>query len=67
MSSTSRHRIIFRLRTGAGIMEADHHQVTTVFTVQQPLHHRHSTNRVLSLANDEMRCDCTFVDDGNIS
>ena len=31
---------------GAGIMEADHRQVTTVFTVQPSLHHRHWTNRV---------------------
>ena len=31
---------------GAGIMEADDRQVTTVFTVQPPFHHRHSTNRV---------------------
>ena len=31
---------------GAGIMEADDRQVTTVFTVQQSVHHRHSTNRV---------------------
>ena len=32
--------------SGAGIMEADDHQVTTVFTVQPSFHHRHSTNRV---------------------
>ena len=31
---------------GAGIMEADHRQMTTVFTVQPSFHHRHSTNRV---------------------
>ena len=31
---------------GAGIMEADDHQVTTVFTVQPSFHHRDSTNRV---------------------
>ena len=31
---------------GAGIMEADDRQVTTVFTVQPSFHHRHSTNRV---------------------
>ena len=31
---------------GAGIMEADDHQVTTVFTVQPSFHHRHSTNPV---------------------
>ena len=31
---------------GAGIMEADDHQVTTVFTVQRSFHNRNSTNRV---------------------
>ena len=31
---------------GASIMEAYDRQVTTVFTVQQSFHHRHSTNRV---------------------
>ena len=31
---------------GAGIMEADDRQVTTVFTVQPLFHHRQSTNRV---------------------
>ena len=31
---------------GAGIMEADDRQVTTVFTVQPRFHHRRSTNRV---------------------
>ena len=31
---------------GAGIMEADDRQVTTVFTVQLSFYHRHSTNRV---------------------
>ena len=31
-------------RSGAGIMEADDRQVTTVFTVQPSFHHRHSTN-----------------------
>ena len=31
---------------GAGIMEADDRQVTTVFTVQPSVHHRHSTNPV---------------------
>ena len=34
------------LAPGAGIMEADDRQVTTVFTVQTSFHHRHSTNRV---------------------
>ena len=33
-------------RPGAGIMEADDRQVTTVFTVQPSFHHRHSTHRV---------------------
>ena len=31
---------------GAGIMEADYRQVTTVFTDQPSFHHRHSTKRV---------------------
>ena len=31
---------------GAGIMEADDRQVTTVFTVQPSFHHWHSSNRV---------------------
>ena len=34
-------------RPGVGIMEADDRQVTTVFSVQPSLHHRHSTNGVL--------------------
>ena len=34
------------MQTGDDIMEADDHQVTTVFTVQPSFHHRHSTNRV---------------------
>ena len=32
--------------SGAGIMEADDRQVTTVLTVQPSFHHLHSTNRV---------------------
>ena len=60
-------------RSGAGIMEADDRQVTTVFTVQPSFHHRHSTNRVSWSVTivivgerfaDEVRCDCTFSDDG---
>ena len=31
---------------GAGIMEANDRQVTTVFTIPMSFHHRHSTNRV---------------------
>ena len=31
---------------GAGIMEADDRQMSTVFTVQPSFHHWHSTNRV---------------------
>ena len=31
---------------GVGIMEADDHQVTTVFTIQPSFHYRHSTNQV---------------------
>ena len=33
-------------KPGAGIMEADYRQVTTIFTVQPSFHHLHSTNRV---------------------
>ena len=60
---------LFR-RSGAGIMEADDRKVTTFFTV------RHSTigtrqteyhEALPSSANDEVRCDCTFADDGNAS
>ena len=52
-----------------GVMEADDRQVTTVFTVN-----RHSTigtrqteyhEALPSSANDEVRCDDTFADDGN--
>ena len=32
--------------SGAGIMEADDRQVTTVFTGQPSFHHRHSTNPI---------------------
>ena len=34
------------MRIGAGIMEANDRQVTTVFTAQPSFHHRHSTNQV---------------------
>ena len=47
-------------------MEADNCQVTTV---QPSFHHRRSTNgvsrRLPSSANDAVRCDCMFADDGN--
>ena len=33
-------------KPGAGIMEADDRQVTTVFTVQSSFHRRHTTHRV---------------------
>ena len=33
------------IRSGAGIMEADDRQVTTVFTVQPSFHHRHCTRQ----------------------
>ena len=47
LSGVWRYRISARIgRPGAGIMEADDRQVTTVFTVQPSFHHRHSTNRV---------------------
>ena len=52
-------------------MEADDRQVTTVFTVQpsftigtqQTEYHE----ALPSSANGEVRCDCTFADDGNAS
>ena len=56
------------IKPGAGIMEADDRQVTTVFTVQPSFHHRHSTNRVsrnVSPVNGEVGFDCTSPDDGN--
>ena len=43
-------------------MEADDRQVTTVFTVQTEY-----PETLPSSANDEVRCDCTFADDGNAS
>ena len=53
-------------------MEADDRQVTTNFTVQPSFHQRYLTNgeyneTLPSSANDEVRCDCTFADDGNAS
>ena len=62
-------------RPGAGIMEADDRQMTTVFAVQ-PSFHYHSTigtrqteyhEALPSSVNDAVRCDCTFADDGNAS
>ena len=41
-----RQRNVRTVQPGAGIMEADDRQVTTVFIVQPSFHHRHSTNRV---------------------
>ena len=53
---------------GAGIMQADDRQMTTVFTVQPLFHHRHSTNRVLpSSANVQSHFTSLFDDDGNAS
>ena len=53
--------VLFCFCPRAGIMEADGHQVTTVFTVQPSFHHRHSTNQyheaLPSSANNEVRCD----------
>ena len=57
--------------SGAGIMEADDRQVTTVFTVQPSnTFGTRKTEYHEALpwsANDEVRCDCTFADDGNAS
>ena len=53
------------LKSGASIMEADDHQITTVFTIgtrQTEYHEALPTS-----ANDEVRCDCTFAGDGNAS
>ena len=55
---------------GAGIMEANDRQLTTVSQSN-----RHSTDTrqtesheaLPSSAKDEVRCDCTFADDGNAS
>ena len=46
-------------RAGAGIMEADDRQVTTVFTVQPSFHHRHSTNRVMKRYRRRRTCSHT--------
>ena len=69
-------------RPGAGIMEADDRQVTTVFTVQPSFHDRPSANRVSwsvtivgkrwggvwpSLANVQSLLTSSFTDDGNAS
>ena len=52
----------------ASIMETDDRQVTTVFTVQ-PIGTRHTEyhEALPSSKNDEVRCDCTFADEGNAS
>ena len=58
------------LESGAGIMEADDRQVTTIFTVQPyviPPSAFEYYEALPSSANDEVRCDCTFTDDGNAS
>ena len=55
---------------GAGIMEADDGQVTTVFTICHSTIGTRQTkyHEVLqSSANDEVRCDFSFADDGNAS
>ena len=41
-------------------MKVDDRQVTTVFTV-------HYHEALPSSANDEVKSDCTFADDGNAS
>ena len=47
LPDTCHHKVSARTGwPGASIMEADDHQVTTVYTVQPSFHHRHSTNRV---------------------
>ena len=50
LTSVKRHKLKWyghvTRSSGAGIMEADDLQVTTVFTVQPSFLHRHSTNRV---------------------
>ena len=58
-------------RSGAGIMEADDRQVTTfsqsnghsTIGTQQTEYHE----MLPSVGNDEVRCDCTFADDGSTS
>ena len=56
---------------GAGIMEDDDRQVTTVFTVQTSFHHRHSLTEyheaLLSLANVQSHLTSSFADDGTAS
>ena len=55
---------------GAGIMEADDCQVTTVFTIQKSIIGTRQTQYYEALpssANDEVRCDCKFAEDGDAS
>ena len=57
--------------SGAGTMEADDHQVATVFTVQPSFHHQHSTNRVswsVTIAGEvQSHLTSSLADDGNDS
>ena len=50
-------------------METDYLQVTTVFIVQPSFQHRQTEyhEALPSSVNDEVKCDCTFADDGNAS
>ena len=52
--------------SGAGIIEPDDRQVT-VFSVQPSCHQSECHEALPSSANDEVRCDCTFAEDGNAS
>ena len=56
---------------GAGIMEADYRQMTTVFTVQPSFHHRtrqrENHEALPSSANVQSHFTSSFADDGNAS
>ena len=60
----SRYAFIMMMILVSGIMEADDRQVTTstIGTRQTEYH-----EALPSSANDEVRCDCSFADDGNAS
>ena len=47
------------MTTGAGIMEAEDHQVMTVFTVQLSFHHRHLTTHIMKHCHHRRTCSHT--------
>ena len=55
------------LTTGAGIMEADDGLHSPTVIPPSALHKPEYREALPSSANGEVRCDCTFTDDGNAS